>query len=200
MDMNQIKENWLLLDNRLKKTEGLNDRIIKEILMQKSNKSLNRLFNFELFGIAICLIMIPFIFYALSLMPPHIFHNIKYYVLGFTSLLLICISLGFQLYKINLLQHIDLFSSVVNNIKIMQRYNITIRKEKIIILIGSYIVICVLTAILFTFKQVETWRWIVLIITTIGIIPLLAYWEYGKFYKSNIRSIKDSLDELKELD
>ena len=104
MDMNQIKENWLLLDNRLKKTEGLNDRIIKEILVQKSDKSFNRLFNFELFNTAICLIMTPFIFYVLSLIPPHIFHSIKFYVLGFISLLLICISLGFQLYKINLLQ------------------------------------------------------------------------------------------------
>ena len=196
MELDQIKENWALLDSRLKKAEGLNNRIIKEMLLQKSGKSLNKLFSLELAGIAICLLMTPFLFFMFSLLP----HTTPYIVLKYYSLVFICLSFIFQLHKISLLRQINLQENIIQNIKFLQRYNIFIGREKIIMLITTYLFMCMIAIILLSFKNVEIWRWIGIIFTVIGVIPLLAYWQYGRFYKSHIRSISDSLEELNDLE
>ena len=196
MELDQIRENWSLLDSRLKKAEGLNNRIIKEMLLQKSGKSLNKLFSLELAGIAICLLMTPFLFFMFSLLP----HTTLYIVLKYYGLVFICLSFTFQLHKISLLRQINLQENIIQNIKFLQRYNIFIGREKIIMIITTYLLMCMIAIILLSFKNVEIWRWIVIIFTVIGVIPLLVYWQYGRFYKSHIRSIRDSLEELNDLE
>jgi len=168
MELDQIKESWTLLDSRLEKAEGLNNRIIKEMLLQKSG----------------------------SLLP----HTTPYIVLKYYSLVFICLSFIFQLHKISLLRQINLQENIIQNIKFLQRYNIFIGREKIIMLITTYLFMCMIAIILLSFKNVEIWRWIGIIFTVIGVIPLLVYWQYGRFYKSHIRSIRDSLEELSDLE
>ena len=195
MELDQIKENWSLLDSRLKKAEELNSHIIKEMSRSKSGRSLNKLLNYEFIGVVICLIMIPFLFFIFSLLP----HTTEYVILKYYGIVFISLSLAFQIYKIKLLRQIDIQQSIVNNIKALQQYNIIVGREKIIMLIELYLLMCMIAIILLSFKNVEIWRWVGIVVTAIGVVPLLVYWQYGKFYKSHIRSIRESLEELDEL-
>ena len=46
MELEELKTTWSSLDERMKKQEGLNAVIIKEMLIAKSDRGLSRLINY----------------------------------------------------------------------------------------------------------------------------------------------------------
>jgi hypothetical protein len=194
MELDEMKIAWIALDERLKKNEELNEKVIKEMLMQKSTKSLKKLANYEIFGMILTLLIMPFIIYMLSLAKTITLKTIFYSALG--MLVLATIS---QLYKIVLISKINIQKEIKENIKFVQRYNIYIKRETFVsvIVASLFLIACIVALLLLGYK--EPWRWTAVIISIFGIWPLGMYWQY-KVYKANIQSVLESLDELKELE
>ena len=195
MELDEMKSAWIALDERLKKNEGLNDRVIKEMLMQKSAKSLKKLSNYEMFGMILTLLIMPYIIYVLSFAKTVTLKILIYSALGILVLVIIS-----QLYKIVLISKINIQEEIKENIKLVQRYNIYIKRETFVgvIVVSLFLLACIVVLLLSGNK--EPWRWTTVIVFIFGIWPLGVYWQYKKVYKANIESILDSLAELKELE
>ena len=196
MELDEIKKAWSDLDNRLAQNEGLNQRLIKEMLLQKSSKSLSKLFNYEIFGVIVTLLLLPLLIHAVPLFKStSIIHVIIiYFALGIAALSLIS-----QLYSTALVRKIDLQKGIKENLSIVQRYKIYTKKVTIasIVITSFYLCLCIFALSL---QKVEAWLWAFTIILIFGVFPLLVYWQYTKVYMTNIKSIQDSLEELKDLE
>ena len=195
MELDEMKIAWIALDERLKKNEKLNEKVIKEMLLQKSTKSLKKLANYEIFGTILTLLVLPLIIYVLSLAKTVTLKILIYSALGILVLVIIS-----QLYKLVLISKINLQKEIKENIKLVQRYNIYIKRETIIgvIVVSLFLLACIVVLLLSGNK--EPWKWTTVIISIFGIWPLGMYWQYKKVYKANIQSVLESLDELKELE
>ena len=197
MELDEIKSAWTAMDERLKKNEGLNERLIKEILMQKSSKSLKKLYNYEMFGTITMLIVLPILIYIFTQFKQSTLHQFMTY----PALGIFFIGMISQLYKLILLFKIDLQKKVKENIAIIQRYNVYIKMETIIgIIVTSIFLLGTIIGVLLLQYKMETWRWAGIIVSIFGIFPLGVYWQYKKVYKANIQSILNSLEELKDLE
>jgi hypothetical protein len=196
MDLDELKNTWTILDERLKKNEMLNKQIIQEMLYKKSNKSLNWLIGFDLFSIIIILLVIPLLVWLYN-SPP--FNRLLFPKITFAFSIAICI-LGviWYFYKLKYLMNIDFPKIIRDNIHYMNKYSIMIKQEKIINYICLIPVIYVLV-ILSYYELKATFSLWVFLFTGLIVATMISYWSYKKIYDSNIQSIKKSLEELKEL-
>jgi len=199
MELEELKNTWMVLDEQLKKNEMLNKQIIREMLYKKSNKSLNGLINTEFFGMIVALLALPL---CIGL------YNYRYHILVNTLsakiLMVVCIAtciLGivWMCYKIwKYLLKIDFSKSVKDNIQWVNQYAIVIKKEKIV----SYFIVLPVFSLLGIYnyyeRKVNFSFWIFLVVVLI-VIAAITYWSYKKIYDANIQSIKKSLEELNEL-
>ena len=174
----------------------LNKRIVQEMLYSKSNKSLNKMINTEIFGIIVILLAIPlciwlYIYRFENLITPKILFAVC------IAVSIIGIILGIYSLKKYLLK-IDFSKNVKVNMHYVNNYAIYYRKGKII----NYSVIIPVFSILgiLCYYEIKApfYLWIFLFCAlTIGVI--ITYWLYKKIYDANIESIKKSLEELNEL-
>jgi hypothetical protein len=194
MELDDIKNAWTTMDERLKKNEGLNERLIKEMLRQKSSKALKSLYNYQVFGIITTFLTLPLLihFYLLTRLSP-IHQFIIYGALGicFTS----AIS---QIYSLILISKINLQKEIKENTKWVQRYRIYIKRATAIstVVVSLFLLGCIVGLLLL--QYMEVWRWAIVIVMIFGVYPLLLVWQYKK-YKNNIQSIMESLEELEDL-
>jgi hypothetical protein len=197
MDLDELKNTWMVLDERLKKNEMLNRQIVQEMLYKKSNKSLNWLIGADLISAIITLLAIPLWIGFYNKSP---FQNI--YSLKIISVFLIVMSIFSVIwicYKlIKYLMKIDFSISVKDNMYFVNKYSILIKKEKII---SYFIVIPVLflLSIWFYYELKVNLSFWVFLGTVFISATIIVYWASKKIYDANIQSIKKSLEELEEL-
>ena len=197
MELDEIKTAWAAMDERLKKNEGLNERLIKEMLKQKSSKALKTLYNYEIFGAITILLLFPFLIYAF---PQLIKLSVMHQIIIYSALGIAFLAAIYQAYSIILISKVNLQKQIKENIRLIQQYKVYLRKGTIIstVVVSLFLLLCL--AVLFLQNNVETWRWAIVIVFIFGIWPLGVYWQYKKIYKANIQSIIDSLEELKDLE
>lgn len=53
MELDELKSTWNALNERLRKNELLNDRIIKEMITRKASSAWNRLIKWEQMGLVV---------------------------------------------------------------------------------------------------------------------------------------------------
>ena len=194
-EFDEIKNAWSALDDRLKKNEGLNDRLIKEILHQKSNKSLSKLFNYDTLGLIMCLLVLALLIYFFSSNKQFS----MYQIIKWSSLGIITIGIITQLYQITLLSRINLHKEIKDNIRTVQQYKVFVKKSVMIEAIAGSL-FCCMCGLALILQNAEIWKLIIIIISLFGLLPLLIFWQYKNVYKNNIKFIQDSLEELNELD
>ena len=194
MEWEELKNAWASVDERLKKQEILKESIIREMIYTKTNKSLKQLFWSDSIGIPLLLLVLPFIVYAyVNFGGKHIFWDVTVIFAG-----IFCIAyFPFLLYRVNELMKIDLYESIKNNLFYINRYNIQIKREKIIM---AFIVPILFILICLVFIEAKAnISWWTFLTCVMVIMALYSYWSYKKFYDKNIQSIKKGLEELKEL-
>ena len=197
MELDELKNAWTALDGKLQKNEKLNERLVKEMLEKKSNKSLSRLLNFEFFGIIVMLLIIPLVAWMWgqpplknALSPKILFTVVVIHAMGVII---------FQGKRVLELMKFDFSNEVKTNVELINRFIIRIKKEKQIsffVLMPIYYLLCI-----FTYYELNAnlSLWMFLVIAfIIGILG--TYWQYKRVYDKNIQSIKNSLEELKELE
>lgn len=194
MELDELKNTWQSLDERLQKQEVLKKNIMKEMLQTKSDKALNRLLGYEILGVIILLIVIPVIIYALNFHPDLPGYKTFMYIM----LVVDVIFFFWQSYKVYELMQIDFSKSVSTNMQYTNKYNIHIKKEKLVM---RYFIplIYVCCTYLYARLNVNVVLWAFLVCTAIGLV-LYTIWSYRRLYDKNIKSILQSLDNLKELE
>ena len=198
MELEELKNVWASVDERLKKQEILNKRMIQEALCDKSNKSLNKLVNIELINIVVLLLTIPIWFFL---------YNWPFYAKFFSTKILavfaIAVSVIYIIWSSYKLKYyvlkIDFSKSIKNNTYYVNKCNIFFKREKI----ASYFIVTPVISFLAIWCYYElkapVHLWIFLFVSLI-IATFMSYWMNKKIYDKNIQSIKKSLDELKELE
>ena len=197
MELDELKNTWMVLDGQLKKNEMLNKRIIQEMLYKKSNKSLSRLINSDFWGIPILLLIIPLCIWEYNY--PFFKNTLSPKILFIVCIVTCIIGTILACYKIlKYLMKIDFTQSVKNNMHYVNKYAIMIKYEKIISYLVLIPVFSLLSILSYYELKVTISLWIFLTVALI-LAVIATYWSYKKIYDSNIQSIKKSLEELEEL-
>ena len=184
------------MDERLKKNEGLNERLIKEMLVKKSKKSLNTLIFFESYGTILMLFGLPFLLFVFNNKLVHTtMIDISFYI----GIAMILIGIGPQIYKTILLINIDLSKGICDSLKRIQKYNLITKRKMLYSAIIAPIFFTSFVLGILSYKNVEIWN--VSFISVVIVVSIFStYLQYKKVYKANIQSIIDSLEELKDLE
>lgn len=198
MELDTIKAAWQSLDDRLRKQESIKETILKELIQSKGNRALSKLYNYEWFGLLLTILVSPLIPYFVYKMYDKLdaFSTILVFALGGCVLG----TIGGQIWKIITLNKIDFTRKIRDNIQVLNRYNLYIKKEKSL----TYIILILLVIYFINCNYIEgnimegtnTFLYVFILI----IVGLMSQWIYKAIYNKNIDSIQKSLDELKELE
>ena len=195
MELEEMRNVWVTLDERLKKQEILKECIVREMIYTKTNKSLNMLLWYELITIPVILGLIPFIVWAYGKFGgKHIMWDIYTLYAG-----LFCIVyFPYLLYKAFLLIKIDLADKIKSNLLYINKFDIVIKKEKFVmsVFFGPLFILLMIPMLIEGKANVFIW---IFAICLIIFAVLYTYWSYKKIYDKNIQSIKRNLEELNEL-
>lgn len=192
-----MKKEWAKMDDSLSKQEIFSGEQVKEMLYDRSRRSMRKLIKLEVWGVVVVVALIAVIFAILPTISD--FAEWLYCMI----IVFICvIGLIWQLFKLRELRAMDVAADVKDNLKRINRYKLHIRGEKIAGWIACAVII--LTKVLLSppSPHVPLAWWIVFGVFTLLIIWLAIRWArfiYGR-YDANITSIRRSLDELKELE
>lgn len=195
MELEELKNTWNLINNRMMQKEGMEAAIIKEMLVAKSDKAFSRMTNYDYFSVIVCMGVIGLLTWQM---------NRIYFGPFKTGIFLLAIAFLFvsalrSIKNILILHKINFSNPISDNIRLIQNYNIIVKRTRIlnysaaIIIVALAIIACLLS------PNMEVWRWVAIAVSiVIGIVG--AWWEYRHMYRKNIDSILKSLNELKELE
>lgn len=198
MELDELKTQWLELEKQLKKNETLNKQLLSEMLHKKSKKSLNRLVNSDFIGIIMSLLTIPagiWIYNAIHFMGN--FLSVKIFAVVYITAAFIGVI--WYYYKLKYLMKIDFSKSIKDNMYRVNKYDIMIKQEKMVTYYILIPVLFFLGALCYYEFHAGFSSWTFFIVT-VTILTIITFWLYKKFYDTNIQSIKQKLDELKEDD
>ena len=193
MELDNLKEAWAALDNRLKRNEKLKESIILEMMKSKAGKLVNRFIIWEIIQVVVVLLGIPFCVFQLERFAG------KYLTLNITFIytIVICIIYFFWgIYKLRGLMKIELSKNVGDNIFYMNRYNIQLNRER---KAGYFFIsaLMILLALSYASLKVTMPLWIFMVCMFAAMI-FVVHWSY-KYYDKGIDSVLKSLDEIREL-
>ena len=195
MELDELKNIYAALDKKFDRNSNFNEKIYTEMMKNKGEKSTSRLLTYELIGAAACILAAPVLVFHFS-----IFHGwfFAYDLFMTTMMILLPFIVIWQIFKSIILMKINFQNSISSNIYHINRYNIFIKREKITTLIIVPLIF-ISIIIVYTHVEVAPWKW-ALLTCGFAFATLINYWTFKKFYKDNIASIVESLNELKELD
>ena len=196
MDLDELKNAWASVDERLKGSEMLNKRIVQEMLSDKSNKSLNKLVNYEMFNIILLLLVIPLCIWMFN---TRLINFLFPKILMVTGILFSVFEIILRSYILKkYLLKMDFFKSIKENIYYVNKFSIYYKKWKMITYCIIIPIVSLLCILCYYELKASFHVWIFLFAALI-VGFLLTYWTYKKVYDVNIQSIQKSLEELSEL-
>ena len=162
MELEELKESWIALDNRLKRNEELKESIILEMMKNKTGKTVNRFIIWEIIAVVVLLLMIPLLIFECEKMSGR--NWARDIILLFT--VVVCFVYPFWgVFKLHGLMKIDLSKNVRNNIYYVNRYRIQLNREKKILYYFLGPVFVVLGILTYAVRKVTFPWWCVFIAT-----------------------------------
>ncbi len=197
MELDELKNSWSELGDKLQRNKKLNERLIKEILKKKSGKALNRLLNFEFLGIIIMLLITPLMVWLWG--QPRFENTYSPKILFTLVIIHTVLVVIFQGKRVWELMKVDFSNKIAINVELINHFIIKIKKEKQITLFLIAPVYYLLGILSYYELHANLSLWIFLVVAfVIGILG--SYWQYKRVYDNNIQSIQKSLEELKDLE
>lgn len=192
MELEELKNAWLALGEKLDQKEKLSDIIIRDMYQTKVKKSVNVLVGYEILTVVVCLLVLPLIAWLIST------HTSMLYICGISYWAIFALGAAFWSFKkATLLMKLDEVGNMKDNIKTINTYAVWINKEKLYYLFT--IVIGVIPIFIIYWLYAKPWLWVFLIaILVLG--ALVTIWGYKRLYDRNIRTIQQNLNELKDLE
>lgn len=192
MELEEMKNAWLALGDQLDKRNKLSDIIIRDMYQTKVKKSINTLLRSEYLGIIVCLLVLPFIGWLIS-SHTSLLYRLS---LGYWGVFAIASTI-WTLKKVILLMKIDETGAIAENMKLINTYTIWVYKEKKCIFFFTFIGIVPIVVIYWLYAK--PWHWVFM--SSLFVLALLiTIWGYKRLYGRNIQVIKQSLNELKDLE
>jgi hypothetical protein len=196
MELDELKNTWMVLEKKLNKTEILNKQLVQEMLHKKSNRSLSRLINMDTFNLICWFLTIPVSVWCYRL--PR-FENFVYPKILFAALLFISIPIAiWGCYHLVQLMKIDFSKSIKENMHRVNQYAIAIKKEKIVTYVCMFLFYILGIACYKEINANDLYWYFLVVAFIIGFV--LVKWIYKRIYDTNIQAIKKSLEELKEFE
>jgi hypothetical protein len=194
MELDELKEAWTALDNRLKRNEELKEGIILEIVKTKAGKSVNRFIFWEMFSVVVLILCIPLCIFEFNI------NGGRNWAVDIALLFAVAVCFVYPfwgIFKTHGLMKFDLLKDVGNNLFCMNRYRIQLNREKKVLyyFIGPVFVVLGLFSYAVANAKFQWWTLLICVFIVAG---LVCYWSY-KYYNKNIDSILKSLDEIREL-
>ena len=199
-----MKNAWAALDDRLREQEALSGEIIREMIRGRSKKSLGRLMTVDGLSLIWCILFIPLTlilfesiinFVTARNITPHIILPMK--ILEILLVVLLVLSTIWYFIKCRNLKKMDMAGNVTENTRLINSYNLKIGYEKA----AGYPIIAVLflyCIYMYVIMRANIYTWIFMLCSMTIAILVVVYF-YKRFYKNNIVSIRESLEELKKL-
>ncbi|WP_276134028.1 hypothetical protein [Polluticoccus soli] len=198
MDLEEMKNIWQQHERELKQNRLLNERIISDMLKQRSASAMKKMTGAEYLGAALCAALL-LIFVPMGGQLEGTGLMISY---AFT-LLFIAASLVFSLYKVSYLSKTDLGKPVTETVGRISRFRLLIAKERAwSIALFPVVIVTVFAVVSYWINGVNLFDNItphlpkILIGVAVGIPVALVV--YQRVYMSSIRQITDNLKELEE--
>ena len=167
MDLEELKVSWTELDDKLKKSEALNEVIVLEMMKNKAQVSVSKLIDNEYMTLLTPIIMLPHL--VSKLINPRDTYILdvimEYLILIMFILLLIC-----TINSLVLLKRIDISKRISVNIYNINKYNIR-RKRGVII--GAVMLFIYL--VLFLWIVVQEDSLMALIVVGSFVISIIAF-------------------------
>ena len=195
MELEELKNTWNLINNRMMQKEVMEAAIIKEMLVAKSDKAFSRMTNYDYFSVIVCMGVIGLLTWQMN----RIYFGPFKTGIFLLAIAFLIVSALRSIKNLLILHKINFSNPISDNIRLVQNYNIIVKRTRIlnysaaIIIVALAIIACLLS------PNMEVWRWVAIAVS-IGIGIVGAWWEYRHMYRKNIDSILESLNELKELD
>lgn len=196
MELDELKNTWELLNLKLEEDKSLKEALILEVIRTKADKSVSKLVNYDILSFVILILLIPCIAYAYSRYSGQ-FNLWDIYTI---YAMLVCISgIGWYMLKIRILMKVDLSQKISENIYYTNRYNIWIKREKLLMnmIVGPVFPILAI----FMLFEMNAGAYLWLGVISLFVLALVStYWSYKRIYEKNISSILKSLGEIKDLE
>ena len=182
MELEEMKERWAALNDRLERTEMLQESVIRELVQTKGEKSVSRLINWETFGCVVTILIIPYSIYVYHRFGGHfamwdLFIRVAIVVDG-----LLVLWTGYKLYG---LMKID-FTKVVKE---------NILRVKSIFINPLFVILSVVMSIE---MKAPDFIWGVLFGVVVA-TTVACYWLYKRVFDKNIRRLQESLAVIEEV-
>ena len=195
MELEELKNTWAELDNRLKENKLMNKTIIMEMAQSKADKIISRFIYGERIAIIVLILLLPFILFA--------FHRygskrIMWDMLMIYSAVICAIYPIWSMYKLSKLTKIDFSKAISDNIRYTNLYNLFAKWEIMVanvFLVPSLVILQILT---YAEARASIYLWVFLICSFV-IVILIVYWSY-KEYNKNMASVLKSMNEIKALE
>jgi len=197
MELQELKNRWTSVDERLKKQEVLNTRIVEEMLKNKSKGALSKLINMYILCVAVAIIAIPI--FVTSIFP---FSGFSFGFALMVVAIVVCLSSGIESCFIlrKYLMKIDFVKNIKDNMLLINKYNALAQKHKK----NAYFIVYPVTFLLLALVYYEVGAfthlvgWIVFISALLGAAVWMIW--VTKFTDKNIQAVKEGLVELSELE
>lgn len=194
MELQEIKATWTELNTELNEYKILNEKRALEMALTKKDNALSNLTNYEIGESIVILILIPLIIYVVNEFSWTNIQQINLYLI--VAVLTTVIFLQFR--KLHLLYQVNFAKSISWNIVCIEKYKLQVGREKIANLIAIPLIAPLILETQRVFASgLELWRWVAIGILLI-ILVIISIWLYKKFYSSNIKQIRESLDKLND--
>lgn len=193
MELEELKQNWQLLNERLEKNEILNKRIIKEMIMKRTSSIYSKLLNMEIWGLILGFIAVPTVLvFAQTVKNPPSLPWIISLEIGFVVIII------WEIRKIVWLKKFDLETKNIYQLsKIINVHRVWILKECIV----SILIIFIGLAIRFITTHAYRYPWFALLLVSIVVLTFIyTIVVYQLIYKKYVNNLQKSLDELKEFE
>jgi peptidoglycan/LPS O-acetylase OafA/YrhL len=195
MELDNLKEAWTALDNRLKRNEELNESIILEMTKRKAKKSVNWFIALEMSSVVVLLLVAPFCIYSAERYGGKLWALDVFMRLVMPAICLVYVPWG--VYKLHGLMKFDFAKNVGDNILCINRYNIQVKREMKVVTRFLIPVLVIFAVYIYAIQKATLSLWTFLICAFIA-TGLFCYWSY-KIYHKSLDSILRSLDEIREL-
>ncbi|MDR3235720.1 MAG: hypothetical protein LBT48_03210 [Prevotellaceae bacterium] len=196
MELEELKTNWLVLNERLAKNEILNKRIIKEMITKRTRSAYNRLFGYNVLG----LVLVSATAIGIFLLGLINFTPLSIVVVGETGLILSIIWVIIRIIIINRFQF-DSKETVYELLVRVLKFKLLQKKEFIISLIFGGIILGIIVFSCYSDLPIYIPIYIrVIIFLSVAIFTFVLSYVSYLCEKRNVEAIGKGLDELKELE
>ncbi|RYD55828.1 MAG: hypothetical protein EOP56_14805 [Sphingobacteriales bacterium] len=127
MELEEMKNLWKKYDNVIAENRMLNEKLVKELLQNKSSNSLAKMKNAEYFGLIFCICL----FCVFIAMSGRAWASVEMTISFFILIGALGASIYAGIYKLRLLNSIDFSHSLTDLTETMQRFKLFISKERI---------------------------------------------------------------------